>query len=104
MAVDGVDLTGTDGLLLDVVDFKSPALLTGATPVVLTAVGAAIGFGGSGSVDALFFMVTEYTSVFFFFSSQTISDSKPSELLVVVLPASSRSVDTLSLGKSSILA
>lgn len=103
MALDGVDLTGTVGLLLDVVDFKSP-LLTGATPVVLTAVGAAIGFGGSGSVDALFFMVTEYTSVFFFFSSQTISDSKPSELLVVVLPASSRSVDTLSLGKSSILA
>jgi hypothetical protein len=103
VAVDGVDLTGTVGLLLDVMDFKSP-LLTGATAVVLTAVGAAIGFGGSGSVDALFFMVTEYTSVFFFFSSQTISDSKPSELLVVVLPASSRSVDTLSLGKSSILA
>lgn len=93
-------------LLLVAVNLERAFFCRGAV-VVLAAV-VATGCEHSGIVDAtdaLFFLVTEYTSSkFFFFSSQTISDNKPSELLVVVLPASSRSADDPSLGKSSMLA
>lgn len=93
-------------LLLVAVNFNR-ALFCRGTAVVLDAA-LARGCGDSvivGATDAFFFLATVYTSSrFFFFSSQTISDNKPSELLVVVLPASSRSTDNRSLGKSSILA
>ena len=97
----GVDFDAVLSFLV-VVDFKFPIFRSG-TSIVLGAV-VTSGFDDSESAEALFLIATEYTSVFFFFSSQTISDNKPSELLVVVLPASSRSAEVPSLGKSSILA
>lgn len=97
---DVVAVAGTDGLDallaarmlmesgaedLDVVVAVEDGVTT-AGLLVTAAVPALLGTAGRGFLGT----VTEYiSSRFFFFSSVTISDKRPSELLVVVLPVSS---------------
>ncbi len=107
----GTVVTGTDGLaaLLDGVVFTLVRTLieSGLDVTVLGAIAEVVTvvFGSATLVEAaadgaelvgiagrgFLGMATEYmSSKFFFFNSETISERSPSELLVVVLPVSSR--------------